>query len=420
MKFAALYDLQHEINRLFIAGSKFAKNDPRLQKQAAVFNKSGDKSPVFKKIAEGIENLVNAETSDASTKLLELSTFLYAVLYTQGETVDTEQQESNLIPVLQLEDVATEKSYQVIKHLIELLTVQKDGRTRYAKAAFEHGLFNDFRIYHLLDAALDDHYTEFADYIENTVIPAVGKPIIPFIINGFSYDGKMGDVRRFRILHKSGYPKIPEMVHEILASKSGLLQIEAVKTLSDDVKNEELLIKFTDDKQKAVRLAAYKALANLNTEAALRTLVELFVAGKKKTDIAELGEILKITLPDKFIPTLLEKAKDCYATCLKLDKSADIKTVTDAFKNLTTGMNPLINNINEDIINFYKDMFTSKKYHDLSKTVKSKISHFQLPDSIADSVAKSLENRKEGFDCLKFLSKNSSWDVFRIPASKHP
>jgi hypothetical protein len=420
MKLLALYDLQQEINRLFIAGSKFAKDDPRLQKQAIVFNKLGEKSPVFKKIAEGIENLVRAKSSDSSSKLLEISTLLYAVLYTQGETVDAEQQVSELTPVLSLEDVSTNKSYLAIKPLIEILSIQKGERMKYATTAFKNGLFNDFRIYHLLDAALSDRYVEFADYIETTVIPSIGKPIIPFILNGFNYEGKADDVRRFRILCKLNYPGISEMVNKILVEASVPLQAEAVKTLSSDPQNEELLIKFAGDKQKPVRLSAYEALANLNTESAQCTLVESFVVGKRKSDISELGEILKIKLSDKFIPRLLEKAKDSYEKCLELDKSANVKNITDAFESFRTCINPIIYNVNEDVQAFYKDVFTNKKYRELSKKLESRDDYHSLPEQIALSVAKGLEYAKEGLDCLKFLSENSHYYEFSYFDSETP
>jgi hypothetical protein len=412
VKLLPLYDLQQEINRLFIAGSKFAKNDPRLHKQAAVFNKLGEKSPVFKKIAEGIESLVNAEPADSSTKLLEVSTLLYAVLYTQGETVDAEQQEMESMPAIPLQDVCTDKSYLALKPLVEALSSQKDGRLYNLKTAFRNEQFNDFRIYHLFDAALSDHYAEFADYIETTVIPAIGKPMIPFILKSFNCEGKTDDARRFRILRKLGYPGIPDMVNEILAGKSVPLQAEAVKTLSNDPKNEELLIRFADDRQKTVRLAAYEALANLNTETAQRTLIELFVSEKKKTDIPELGEILKMNPLDEFIPVLFEKAKADYEKCLELDKSASVKAITGAFESFMTSINMLTDNVNKDILEFYKDVFTSEKYHELSKIAESKASRHYLPGKIVESVAKSLKNTADGINCLKFLSKKSPYNEF--------
>jgi hypothetical protein len=411
MKLLPLYDLQQEINRLFIAGSKFAYNDPRLKRQAAVFNKLGEKLPVLKKLAEGIEALVNADPNDSAAKLLELSTLLYAVLYTQGETVETEQSESDLEPLLQWEDVFTNNSYQELQPVIEALTVSESGRMRQLQKIADVWRISDFRIYCFLDAALADRYTEFADYIETMIIPLIGKPIIPFILNGFSYEGKPDDVRRFRILRKLGYPDIAEMGHKILAGKSGLLQAEAVEVLKREPENEDLLINLTGDKQKAVRLAAYKALAELNTESAQDTLVQLFVARKKKTDIAELGEILAIRLDDKFIPMLIKKAKADYAQCLDLS-SADAKVIRETFECFMTSINSLFNKMNEDIATFYKDVFTNSKYYEVSKSVESKIDGFDLPTRIAKAVANNLEDLEEGFDCLSFLSDNSPWDEF--------
>ncbi|MDR2287116.1 MAG: HEAT repeat domain-containing protein [Prevotellaceae bacterium] len=420
MKFLPLYDLQKEINRLFIAGSKFAKNDPRLQKQAVVFAKLGEKSPVFKKVAEGIENLVNAESIYSSTKLLEISTLLYSILYTQGETVDTGQKETELEPVMPLKEAYTNKSYLALKPLIEILTSQKAGRMRDMEMIFENRQFNDFRIYHLFDAALADNHAGFAEYIETTVIPAIGKPMIPFIINGFSLEGKPDDVRRFRILHKLGFYGIFEMADKVLTGESSVaLQAEAVKALGAEVSisggnsgNEELLIKFTGDKLKAMRLAAYEALANLNTETAQRTLVELFISGKKKQDIPELSKVLKINLLDKFIPALLEKAKADYRKCIEFNKSSDWKTIIDAFEDLKTSIIPLLSNVNEDIIAFFKDMFTDKKYIMLTQVAESRASNSYPHKQIKEYVATSLENTKEGFECLVFLMENVYCDEF--------
>jgi hypothetical protein len=380
MKLVPLYDLQHEINRLFIAGSKFAKNDPRLQKQAAVFNTLGEKSPVFKKIAEGIDSLVNAEALDSPTKLLELSTLLYAVLYTQGETVDAEQPTTELTPVLPLKDVRTDNSHLALKPVIEALSTQRSGRLYDVQRAFENGQFNDFRLYPLFDTALADRYAEFVDYIETTIIPAIGAPIIPFILNSFSYADSVDDVRRFRILYSLGYSGIPEMVDTILEGKSVALQVEAVKTLHNDPANEELLIKLAGDKQKNIRFAAYEALSNLNTETAQRVLVDLFVAGKKKSDVSELGEVLRLSLSNKFVPVILEKARCDYEKCIELDKSSDIKAIINALEGFATSLTPLLNNLNDEVLKFCKEAIKNKKYRELSKIANSKTNRSYIPE----------------------------------------
>lgn len=85
MRIQALYDLQQEIDRLYIAGSKFAKDDPRLAKQLPVLNKLGEKAPVFKKLAQNVEELIQSNALKSSEKLLDTGGLLYSVLYTQGE-----------------------------------------------------------------------------------------------------------------------------------------------------------------------------------------------------------------------------------------------------------------------------------------------------------------------------------------------
>jgi HEAT repeat protein len=176
--------------------------------------------------------------------------------------------------------------------------------------AFENQQINDFRIYYLLDAALADSYAALAEYIETTVIPSIGAPIIPFLLKGFSYEGKTDDIRRFRLLYKLGYKGIPKMIDKIFSGDSSAqLRATAVRSLGDgglvsfgnNLENETVLIKFTGDKHSVVRFAAYEALANLNTERAQRTLIELFIENKRKQDSQELSRILEtMQMPDIF------------------------------------------------------------------------------------------------------------------------
>jgi len=412
MKLQPLYDLQQEINRLFTAGSKFAKNDPRLQKQVAIFNKLGEKAPIFKKIAEGVENLAAVDSNESSSKLLEVSTLLYAVLYTQGETTDDTKTETEIAPMLKFEDVNTEKSYKALKPLIEALVDQKQGRLEVLKEAYKSNQFNDFRTYHLLDKALADRYSELADYVEKTIIPSIGAPMLPFIISNFSYEGNAEDVRRFRLLNKLEYSKIPEMIDEILGGKSILLQAEAVKILGKDANNEELLMNFAEDKQKPIRLAAYEALVNIKTETAQQKLVDLFINGKKKSDLSELSEALMVNLSDKFIPPLLEKAKESFNNCIALDKNSDIKIITKCFEEFKINMSPLLNNGNKEILDFYKDVFVNKDYIALAKLAESKGTYFRLPEAIAKSVANSLCSMPEGMETLKVLAEKAPCEAF--------
>ena len=264
MRIQALYDLQQEINRLYIAGSKFAKNDPRLAKQLPILNKLGEKAPVFKKLAQNIEELIQAETVESSEKLLNTGILLYSVLYTQGEMIEDNVEESELNPALNLNELNTSASFLELKPIIEALTSTKQGRLAVVENGFKRGLFNDFRTFEYLDGALGDKYSGMADYIENTVIPSVGERMLPFIKKNFSQEGRTEDIRRFRLLYQLKDKAIDEMIQTVLEGSSVGLQVEAVKMLADDVANEEQITKLLEDKHKPVREAAAWALSKLN------------------------------------------------------------------------------------------------------------------------------------------------------------
>lgn len=180
MRLQPLYDLQQEINRLFIAGSKFAKGDPRLQKHIPILQKLGEKAPVFSKLAKDIEELLNTDAQQSSEKLMTISTLLYSILYTQGELVEADVEEAAQTPNIPLDEVNTEYSYLQLKPVMQALTTSNSGRLEILKDALERNVFNDSRTYQYLDIALGDKYAELCDYVEKTIIPKVGKPIAPF------------------------------------------------------------------------------------------------------------------------------------------------------------------------------------------------------------------------------------------------
>jgi hypothetical protein len=86
MSIQVLIEVQKEIRRLSIAGSDLCVNDFRLKKLLPSMQKSGESVPVFKKISELLEKAITPSGDKASQNLLELTTLVNAVLYTQGET----------------------------------------------------------------------------------------------------------------------------------------------------------------------------------------------------------------------------------------------------------------------------------------------------------------------------------------------
>lgn len=280
MRIQPLYDLQQEINRLFIAGSKFAKDDPRLLKVAATLEPLGQKAPVFKKLTDSIRDLAAADSQSSAGKLADLGTLLYSILYTQGEPLAEGVAKSPQVPLFDLAEVDTTRSYAELARVRELTTASS-GRLEAAQEAFQDGVFADFRTYSVLDALLSDRYTELAEYVTGTVMPAAGKAIIPVLLKNFRYENTVPNVRRLRILRTLDAPQLPVMVEKIFAESLPDLQVEAIPYLGRTADNEAMLLQLAGDRNKKVRAAAYFGLAVLATPVAVEKLLEVFEDPKR-------------------------------------------------------------------------------------------------------------------------------------------
>src|SRR5215471_2857549 len=86
MSIPVLIQAYDEVRRLAIAGSVVAPGDFRLKKLVAPLEKAGEKAPVFAKVAASATKLIDSNEKSSAEALLEVSTLVNAVLYTQGET----------------------------------------------------------------------------------------------------------------------------------------------------------------------------------------------------------------------------------------------------------------------------------------------------------------------------------------------
>ena len=238
-----LYDLQQELNRLFIAGSKFAKNDPRLQKYIPILKKLGEKAPVFNKLAQEVEALLQAESQQSAEKLLNVSTLLYSVLYTQGVTIQAEATKALQEPNVSIADVNTTYSYLQLKPVLQALTQSNSGRLEVLKDAFERGIFKDSRTFGYLSYALADKYTELADYVLQTIIPTCGQAMLPFLLSDFRLEDKTENVRRLRLLYQLKYAEMDSLMDKIFGESLPNLQAEAVSIIAEkkDTQQKTLL-----------------------------------------------------------------------------------------------------------------------------------------------------------------------------------
>ncbi len=371
MKIQALYDLQQEINRLYIAGSKFAKNDPRLGKQLPVLNKMGEKAPVFKKLAQNVEELMQSETTDSAEKLLNTGILLYSVLYTQGEMTAENTEVSELQPAFNLQELNTSVSYLELKPVIEALTTTNQGRMAIVENGFKQGIFNDFRTFEYLDKGLADKYSDLADYIEKTVIPSVGIKVLPFLKKNFSYEGRTEDVRRFRLLYQMHDKEINEMIEKVLEGDVVNLQAEAVKMLADNPENENLIIKLADDKHKLVRETAYLSLAKLNTKTSLEKLLQVFVNNKNNTNLEGIVAALNAGKISFFLEDVYKKIRDDFEAFISMEDETDDKKLIAGLDKLSAEFPALQGKTEGYIIQFWEDILTNEKFNKLINKKKA-------------------------------------------------
>ena len=400
-----LYDLQQELNRLFIAGSKFAKNDPRLQKYIPILKKLGEKAPVFNKLAQEVEALLQAESQQSAEKLLSVSTLLYSVLYTQGVTIQAEATKALQEPNVSIADVNTTYSYLQLKPVLQALTQSNSGRLEVLKDAFERGIFKDSRTFGYLSYALADKYTELADYVLQTIIPTCGQAMLPFLLSDFRLEDRTENVRRLRLLHQLGYTETDSLIDKVFAEDLPNLQAEAIDILAEkkDEKTEDFIISLASDKNKVVRGAAYKALAKLGTKRSIDKLYELYSTNKQKGNAELLANaIATVPLPSHYQP-FVQKVRERFEALLAMDET-DEKAVVAVFDRLPIELEVLKYKDYPETYVLLGDILSNKQFNTMAK--KRSASNYFISPSL-NEVLNTFDNNK----VLAFYEQHAT-DIF--------
>src|ERR1700722_8244896 len=126
MSIPVLIQVYDEMRRVAIAGSAVAAGDFRLKKLIPPLEKSGEKAPVFAKVAQAVAAVVDSTEKTASAALLELTTLVNAILYTQGETGIAGEFKS--LETTDLGGQATQAGARILKPLLEALRSTGSGR----------------------------------------------------------------------------------------------------------------------------------------------------------------------------------------------------------------------------------------------------------------------------------------------------
>ncbi|MDR3459238.1 MAG: HEAT repeat domain-containing protein [Verrucomicrobiae bacterium] len=259
MSLALIEESAKEVRRLAIAGSPLAVGDFRLKKFIAPLAAAGEKVPVFAQVAKSIGEVVNGQEADSAANLLNLSTLLNAILYTQGQSgAPGDVRELETFPTT---CTSTRTPARVLKPLVEALTSTGGGRFEVIKSACERGAFNDLRLIDPAIRALGDNYPELADLVAEKILPAYGPGILLRIKATFDLKGKREHARRLQLMHQLDPAGTLELCKTALENGSPEVKAAAIACLGQHEDCLPLVLEQAKAKNKTLRAAALEALA---------------------------------------------------------------------------------------------------------------------------------------------------------------
>jgi hypothetical protein len=270
MSIAVLNQVYDEARRLAVAGSVVAQGDFRLKKLVPPLEQAGAKAPVFAKVAECARAVIEGPEASSAESLLELTSLVTAVLYTQGETGCAGELQP--IETTDLGGTTAQTSARLLKPLLEALTSTGSGRLELIKDAHQRGAFRDLRLVKPALDGLDDPYPDIAEFLAGEVLPIYGKAILPELRAKYDVKGTKGHPRRLKLMHVLDSAGSRELVKQALDAGSKEVKVAAIACLGAADEDLSYLIEQASAKAQDVRAAAYEALARIDDAAAVAVL----------------------------------------------------------------------------------------------------------------------------------------------------
>ncbi|MEM9865106.1 MAG: hypothetical protein AAF938_26115 [Myxococcota bacterium] len=321
MTIAALRETAIELRRLTIAGSPLARGDFRLKKLVPVLQQTGKKAAVFATIAGALETLLESPKAQSAQHLLRATTLVNAVLATQlkhrvkGELVPLEAADLHLSnrPV----------AAKTMRAILEALSSTGSGRLEVIQEGHRSGYFRDLRLMLPALRALDDRYSELAEFIEQEVLPTYGRAILPHLQRAFAQEKGYAQVRRLRLmLRLMGDAERRALCIELAESDVQEVRAAAAGGLAGGGATKELFV-LAKDRAHEVRAAAYGALA---TEPdALDFLAKAIPTQDGQLASAALATLLAQGVQDSVTQGLAEQADAYLANVLERKKAHHLR-----------------------------------------------------------------------------------------------
>ena len=277
MSLALIQESAKEVRRLAIAGSPLAVGDLRLKKLIPPTEQAGAKVPVFAQVAKAISDVVNGKEADSAANLLNLSTLLNAILYTQGQS--STEGDYRELEMFASNSASTRTPARVLKPLVQALTTTGSGRFETVKSAVERGAFNDLRLIDPAIQALGDVYPELADLVAEKILPGYGPGIVPLLKSSLDLKGKKQDARKLQIMHQLDPEGTLPLCKTALEDGSPEVKAAAITCLGKHEDCLPLVLEQANAKNKLLRAAALEALAE-HDRPEITTLFTELVKGK--------------------------------------------------------------------------------------------------------------------------------------------
>ena len=313
MSLALIEESAKEVRRLAIAGSPLAVGDFRLKKLVAPLEQAGAKAPVFVQVAKAISELVNGKETESASRLLNLSMLLNAILYTQGQTGATGSIAE--MEVFEASCSNTRTSARVLKPLVLALTTSGGGRLETIRSAIQRNAFNDLRLIDPSIKALGDTFPEIADLVAEHILPAYGAGIVPLLKTSLDLKGKKEDGRKLKLMHQLDASGTLELCKTALADGSQEVKASAIECLGKHEDCLALVLEQAGSKNKQLRIAALRALAQYDRAEITKLFAEL-IKGKS---LEILAEPLRVIRSKQVLALLLDEGKRVFELLLKND-----------------------------------------------------------------------------------------------------
>ncbi len=290
MSLALIEESAKEVRRLAIAGSPLAVGDFRLKKLIAPLEQAGAKVPLFAQVARSVSDLVNGTDAESAPRLLNLSTLLNAILYTQGNSgADGDFRE---LEACATNCSSTKTTARVLKPLVEARTSAGAGRFEIIKAACERGAFNDLRLIDPAIQALGDNYPELADLVAEKILPGYGAGIVPRLKAALDLKGKKSDARKLTVMHRLDPAGTLGLCRTALEDGSPEVKAAAIACLGRHEDCLPLVLEQANAKNKMLRAAALEALAEYDRPEVVKLFGEL-IQGKSLEILARPMRVMR-------------------------------------------------------------------------------------------------------------------------------